>query len=266
MAKIQLLTIKDYLKDPGKMVNKSFVSELKYRAFDKRYKLLINKIPKFNVEILVVNSKQICYLVTVPSEMRFNDYSVLILLENYKNDEDISNWYVRRVFSNNPAFAYSFGYVYFNNDLSFNFLSDKYEKDILRYRPSQKNPLEIPGFDHSVHHALQYLLDNGNDYFDYTFINQNSLIYDEAFIFKNIKSLSQVKEEYHSGKTKNKIVTYRRVEKTVQSVGDTIKKSANNISRGLTKIADTLTRKKPKIVAKQPKHSSISKIKPRRKI
>lgn len=267
MPRINLLKLPEYLKDPAKMkTGRSFVETMRRMEYKGRYDLLIKKIPKFDVQIYVISDTKICYLVTVPSEMRLNKYSVLIMLENLDHDDNISNWYVRSVFSNNPAFVYSFGYVYFHSNLSFKFLSNKYDPEILRYRPAKLNPKEDTGFDHSVHHAIRYLLDHKKDFFDYTYINDKSLPYDERQIASQIRTLAEVKEEYRKGKVRNRYFLFTNAQKTVDTVASKIKQTAEDIGRGITKIADTITMKKPKITGKSPRSFSSHRIVPKKKI
>lgn len=66
--------------------------------------------------------------------------------------------YTVRVFSNCPAFAYKYAYVYHQTGLLITGLDDKYDDKILRGKPTRLNPEEIIGFDYTIYYAAIYLL------------------------------------------------------------------------------------------------------------
>lgn len=263
---MKFLTIPEFLKDPAVMINKTFRHEINKRGFYIRNKSVLERFSSLEVHIYVENSNSIYYHVIVPSELRANDYDIVINLVAIEPDSDVDDWVVRKVFSNNPAFIFEFGYVYFHSGILVEFLSNKYSQEILGKSPEQKNPKNIIGFDHSVYHALTYLWKNKDKYFDRNFINDNSLVFDKKYISERIKDQETVIREFNKGKLKSRTFSFTRVRKDTKSVYDKAKEQLSKFSRTVSKIGDSITEAKPKIVAKKGSSHRIQKIKPKKKI
>lgn len=268
---MNLLTLSEFIKDPGMINRKSFKYYINERKYKQRFEMLTRKISKFDVVIYVENDTSIYYHVIVPSELRANDYDVVIHLISPGNQLDIpiEKWVIRNIFSNNPAFIFEFGYVYYHNDLFLDFLTDKYNNIIFKESPKQKNPDMLIGCDHSVYHAISYLLKHKKEFLDLYYINDKSLVFDKKYISESIKDQETVTKEYNKGKLKNRYLKFIRSdgnETKKKSVYDKVKEIGEKFSRTVSKIGDSITRTKPKITARRGENHRIQKIKPKKKI
>ena len=72
--------------------------------------------------------------------------------ENVKNTEDLFKYNIQ-VFSNDPAFVYTYAYVFKENDLFINSLAPKMARKAIKQSPNERNPYKQVGYVKSLYFA-----------------------------------------------------------------------------------------------------------------
>ena len=150
---------------------------------ESRYYKLLKKVKgNFNFNLYVDKNNYLFHF-KIPSE-KFDDlfYDVLINfipidVENEKSN--MLNNYSVKLFSNSPAFTFTYTYVLNMNGLLIPFIKSKCNKLALTKRPRIKNPVEQYGFEKSI-------------YFASLFIKENKLLFKES-LRQYTKSLNEKK-------------------------------------------------------------------------
>ena len=92
----------------------------------------------------------------IPSEVIEKFYYDTVLEfyadENIKNTSDLFQYYVK-FYSNDPAFVYTYAYVFSHNGLFVDCLSSKMSKKALRKEAGEKNPYNQIGYVKSIYFA-----------------------------------------------------------------------------------------------------------------
>lgn len=157
-------TLKEFLDNPmGKgstaIANRNLIRD----DLDRRYKKLLKDNKDFKHTVYVEGHDYYFHFL-IPSESeRENTYDVIILLteedDNLKYDNFLYRYKVK-FFSNCPSFTYTYAHVAFKYDRLINFLSKKYDKEVIKSAPVIRNPGEILNYEKSVYFACKYLIDN----------------------------------------------------------------------------------------------------------
>lgn len=252
-------TIKEFIDNPAIDGNKYYTNIVNTRQFEFRYKRLVNKYPDFDVFIFIENANSIYYLIIVPSEVRKNDYDVVVHMVG--DGDNISNWKIRNLFSNNPAFIFEFAYVFNKNDFLIPFLSNKYVPEVLSIKPKIHNRNYALGYDHSIYHALRYLYDNGDDFFDTRFINEHGIDLDIKSLSNKIRTDIEILSQYRINKVTKQYSKFDKksvVNKTIQEkIYTGIDRFSRKVHKAVDKITATTTRINS-IKAKKPKIAKIT--------
>lgn len=157
-------TLKEYLDNPmGKgstaISNRNLIRE----NLDVRYKKLLKDNKDFKHTVYVEGHDYYFHFL-IPSESeRENTYDVIIHLTEGDDDLKYDNFLYRykvKFFSNCPSFTYTYAHVAFKYDRLINFLSKKYDKEVIKSAPVVRNPGEILNYEKSVYFACKYLIDN----------------------------------------------------------------------------------------------------------
>lgn len=80
--------------------------------------------------------------------------------ENIKNPEDLFDYNIQ-VFSNDPAFVYTYAYVFNANDLFIQSLAPKMSKKALKKTPDEKNPYKQVGYVKTLYFAYLTMKNKG---------------------------------------------------------------------------------------------------------
>lgn len=98
----------------------------------------------------------------IPSEEFGNDikYDACIQFtpesEDAKTENRLFNYNIR-LFSNSPAFTFTYAYVVYNSDMMVDILAHKFNEKALTDEPKIRNPLEILGFEKSCYFSALYI-------------------------------------------------------------------------------------------------------------
>lgn len=125
-------------------------------------KLLREHRKEFYAIPYIYGNGDILYYVKVPSEeYKINkiSYDVLFLLKYDKNLKRANRHMF--LYSNSPAFIFTYCYVYNKNGLLIDTFKSKLPIDALTKKPVVRNPIESFGFDKSTYIGARYLIDGG---------------------------------------------------------------------------------------------------------
>lgn len=130
---------------------------------DVRYALIIKDVKQFKTKLYAGKGFTVFYF-QVPSEQLIPGlfYDVVFEFTHGSNTQpsDIMKTPLK-VFSNNPAFAFTYAYVCYTNDLIPTYLHNKLSIESKKQPPVIRNKFEQLGFEKSLYFASKYLIDNG---------------------------------------------------------------------------------------------------------
>lgn len=102
--------------------------------------------------------------IKVPSETVENFYYDVVIKffadENIKNTENLLDYNIQ-VFSNDPAFVYTYAYTFAEQDLFITSLSPKMSKKALKKTPDEKNPYRQVGYVKTIYFAYLAMKNKG---------------------------------------------------------------------------------------------------------
>ena len=141
----------------------------------------------------------------VPSNARGNTYDVVIHFftdsKTVMTDHSLRNYNIQ-IFSNNPVFAFQFGYANNKAGIVIPFLADKLGEEILKTPASKNNPRDAIGYDHSFYIAGMWLMDSAR-LINKSYIKDHAQSFSAKEIAGNVRSLKEVMEEYADNKDKD---------------------------------------------------------------
>jgi len=125
-------------------------------------KLLQKHRQQFFAVPYIYPNGDVLFHVKVPSEDYSNNKIVYdVLFRLYKDEGNRYALWKMKLFSNSPAFLFTYAYVYYHSDLIVsdpNFVS-KLPQIALTTPPEVRNPIESLGYEKSTYIAARYLLD-----------------------------------------------------------------------------------------------------------
>ena len=162
-----LSTIHEFMENPmGKGSNaighrKLIMDDLKHRYIN----LLSTKPKDFDVKILK-GKRDYFFIVQVPSETeRDNTYDVVVQFivpdesPTVENEPSLKHYHIK-LFSNNPAFTFTYAFAFNQYGLMADYVHDKYKNQVLDESPTTRNPSEVISYEKSTIFALMYILDS----------------------------------------------------------------------------------------------------------
>ena len=192
------MTLEDYINNP--MGKSSAVMTAAHREIMRsQYKLKFDNIllrEKGKIDYrLFKDAKNNTYWVycKVPSELCKNFYYDTLI--KFSADEKVKSGgrdlfkYYARFYSNDPAFVYTYAYVFAHNNLFINELASKMSKAALKQKPHEKNPGEDIGYVKSIYFV--YLLMQNRDLNKVSIFEKQSDPLDVNFLMKNIMPADQ---------------------------------------------------------------------------
>jgi hypothetical protein len=162
------ITFEDYINNPmGKGSSVMSVShrELMRMQYKKKFdNILLREKGKIDYRMFTDTSKNEYWMyVKIPSEL-CKDFYYDTLVKFYA-DKNVKGGgknlfkYNVRFYSNDPAFVYTYAYVFAHNDLFINELISKMSKTALKKAPTEKNPSNSVGYVKSIY-FVYLLMDN----------------------------------------------------------------------------------------------------------
>ena len=220
--------------------------EARWREFRKSF---------FNIPInyYIENSRSYYVHLLVPSRVKGNTYDVVFHFFITEDEDDsgpnLNNYFIR-IFSNNPVFAYQFGYANYKYNIAIDFLADKLPREVIEIPAKAHNPKNNVGFDHSTYFAGMYLL-SASRFLNKDYIREKAIPFNENVFKTSIRHLDQTLEEYSKSKDKvNRSNSFNKEKSGKEKIKDTIddvKSTAKDVSHKVLHPIDTLS--KPKKVA-----------------
>jgi len=220
--------------------------EARWREFRKSF---------FNIPInyYIENSRSYYVHLLVPSRVKGNTYDVVFHFFITEDEDDsgpnLNNYFIR-IFSNNPVFAYQFGYANYKYNIAIDFLADKLPREVIEVPAKAHNPKNNVGFDHSTYFAGMYLL-SASRFLNKDYIRGKAVPFNENVFKTSIRHLDQTLEEYNQSRDKvNRSGSFNKEKSGKEKIKDTIddvKSKAKDVSHKVLHPIDTLS--KPKKVA-----------------
>lgn len=220
--------------------------EARWREFRKSF---------FNIPVnyYIENSRSYYIHLLVPSRVKGNTYDVVFHFFLTEDEDDsvpnLNNYFIR-IFSNNPVFAYQFGYANYKYNIAIDFLADKLPREVIEVPAKAHNPKDNVGFDHSTYFAGMYLL-SASRFLNKDYIDGKAMPFNINTFKVGIRHLDQTMDEYAQNKDKvNRYNSFNQRKTSGEKVKDTIedvKSKAKDVSHKVLHPIDTLA--KPKKVA-----------------
>jgi len=202
------MTIQEYLSNPmGKGSSALMLSTIR-QSLNSQYVDLQQRM-----SVKWYSLSDILYVAHVKIPSRKHDklfYDVLLQFDISTASSYTINDANMTIFSNCPSFTYTYAYVYNDRDELIHWCKPKYNRNILKKKPENRNPDAILNYERSIYLACRYLSLNSRNYL--------SRIKAIAVTAKNTKIiLSDVK-------------TNDEIESLYQGYSATIKKEKDNKS------------------------------------
>ena len=228
------MTFDDYITNPmgkGSAVMSNAHREVMRMQYKKKFdNILLREKGKLDYRMFTDSKHNEYWIyVKIPSELcKEFYYDTLIKFYADKNvkggGRDLFKYNVR-FYSNDPAFVYTYAYVFAHNDLFINELSSKMSREALKKAPKEKNPNESVGYVKSIY-FVYLLMDNRS-------LNKVSVFEKQAeplnvkFLLDNIMPADQKiaeREEAGRGVSQRKkvILDDKTMKKVVRMAGDAL--------------------------------------------
>lgn len=259
---IPALTIKQLLTNPtGKY--SAFMSA-RYKIIEdlnKRYVSLLNKHKTIKFKVYKKKDNYIFYF-KMPSE-KYNELFYDVVIEFVYDKELKSSFtiedYTLKLFSNSPAFTYTYTYVLNTNNMLVDDLKPKCSTLALTQPPSVRNPVEIYGFEKSCYFACKYIMEYGltlkNE------LDDNKHSYSKSIINKDCMSQELKINQYNTVKKQNSKAN-KKIKETKPSGLETVEEFKNDVKdKPIRREAKRITPKASNVNVVKPKKSSVRKVK-----
>lgn len=164
-----IMTYEQYILNPqlkSNAVLNSTAREAIKQDYTKRFNtLMIREKSKIDYTLYTDKRHNTYYAhIKVPSETVEKFYYDVVIKffadENIKNTEDLMKYNIQ-VFSNDPAFVYTYAYTFAQNDLFITSLSPKMSKKALKKTPTETNPYQQVGYVKTLYFAYLAMLNKG---------------------------------------------------------------------------------------------------------
>ena len=259
------MTFENYIDNPmgkGSATITAGHRELMRMQYNKKFdNLLLREKGKMDYRMFTDSKRNEYWIyVKIPSELCKNFYYDTLI--KFYADEKVKGGgknlfkYNVRFYSNDPAFVYTYAYVFAHNDLFINELASKMSKQALKRPPTEKNPSNSIGYVKSIY-FVYLLMDNRS-------LNKVSVFEKQAeplnvkFLMDNIMDADQKiaeREEAGRGVSRRKkvILDDKTMKKVLRMAGDAM------TDKALDRLAVTTTKRVKKI-------SNINAVKTTKKI
>ena len=158
------MTFQQYIDNPLGKKSAVFSQRDMYKElYTKKYgAVLLRENGSFTTKMYYDKKNDIYYIhMRVPSEV-VEKFYYDVVVKFYPIDgtnatsNDLHNYGVK-FFSNDPAFVFTYEYVFSKNDLFISELKPRASKTALKSRPTERNPYEIPGYVKSLYFCFLHM-------------------------------------------------------------------------------------------------------------
>lgn len=193
-----------------------------------RYAKLLNKHKSLSFKVFK-KTKDYIFVFKVPSETHDNFmYDVVITFSPSKTEYDKDrtlNRYSLHLFSNSPAFTYTYTYVLNKSNIIPKIAKTKCSPIALKEPPKVKNPVESYGFEKSCYFACLYIKQAGlTNKFD---LDANLFLFNQGKVLSKISSQEDKLKEYNLVKANGKKTKVSNVKKAKPSAKRTLTNNAS---------------------------------------
>ncbi len=164
-----LISLEQYIQNPqlkSNAVLNTTAREAIRQDYTKRFNgILLREKGNINYKLYEDKRNNVFYAhFKIPSETVEKFYYDVVIRffadENIKNTEDLMNYHIQ-VFSNDPAFVYTYAYSFMDHDLFIKSLSPKMSKKALKKPPEEKNPYLQIGYVKTIYFAYLWMKQKG---------------------------------------------------------------------------------------------------------
>jgi len=203
------MTFVQYIDNPMGKANAIFAARDSYKAeymekFDALYMREAGKIDRY---LYYDKSRDEYYAhIKIPSESVKNFYYDVVIKfytnDNAQRTNSSLKEYDIQFFSNDPAFIFTYMYVFLKHNMLIEELKNKCPKASLTIRPEQRNAYEVPGYVKSIYFA--YILMSRSDMFLKTTYHNFGNRYSKTVLASKIASGEAKMEERRKVEAKEK--------------------------------------------------------------
>ena len=199
------MNIHEFLDNPvGKgdaSINVSYITQ----ALSTKYEKYQSSNKKIEMHIYHQPLKDTYWIwMIIPSETeRTNTYDVVFKFINPKPTNRVTlgiGKFDIQVFANSPSFAYTYAYVYNQNDMLISSLSGKLGRTFITKSPDVRNRNQNMLFDKYIYFGARYILDS--KVLNRTVADTKASKYDEKYLNGHIRTLNTIMEEYRVAQDK----------------------------------------------------------------
>lgn len=211
---------------------------------EKRYRVLLFKHKNFKYKIYKSGESYFFHF-KIPSET-YDNLFYDVILEFYPdekeviNDRNLHRYYVK-MFSNSPAFMFTYTYVAYHNKMIPQKLKKFCSKTALKQRPVVRNPVETYGYEKSVYFACLYIaqfkLFNKFEIEKTLYRFKDDKTFEETLKTQEEKLIeyNKIKKEITDKKKKEKAEKIKKVQKAIDKNNKKNKKSVSSKKKKTTK-------------------------------
>ena len=165
------MTLEEYIGNPlgkggGAILNATARESMRNSYVEKFNNLMVREHGMMNYRIYKNSKKNKFYIwFKVPSET-INKFYYDVVIEFFA-DSDVKEAgqnlfkYNARFYANDPAFVYTYAYVFNKNDLFIEELKSKMSRKALNEKPDEKNPYMQVGYIKSIYFAYLMMINRG---------------------------------------------------------------------------------------------------------
>lgn len=185
-------TLKEYIENPGGTGNTSVNNKVIKEDLINRYQKLEDKI---SMESFKVNNNEYYIHILIPSETeRENTYDVVLHVYSKTGiGVTIKNWEFE-LFSNSPAFVYTFAYSYNMYEMIIPDLKNRIPSMAYKTPPYTRNPHEVLSYEKSIFFAVYYLTSSITRS-NRAWLESHSKKWFKTAFLNKIRSFNKIKQE-----------------------------------------------------------------------
>lgn len=218
-----MATLKEYLDNPGGAGNTSVNNKIIKEDLIKRYEKLEKNI---SMESFKVNNNNYYIHFIIPSETeRENTYDVVLHVYSKTGiGVTIKNWEFE-LFSNSPAFVYTFAYSYNMYDMIVPELKNRIPSMVYKTPPYTRNPHEVLSYEKSIFFAVYYLT-SSTVRSNRAWLESHSKKWFKTAFLNNIRSFNKIRHEIdvENGRLKEEKKSKKEPDKKVDNRESTVTK------------------------------------------
>lgn len=214
-----IMTYQQYIDNPMGKRNAVFAQrdQLKASYSEKYDRVMLREVGKIDYILWwdKKNDRYYCQM-KVPSEAVSGFYYDTVVEFSTTNPAQRTETHLRnyavRFFANDPAFMFTYFYVFWKNGMFINELLEKFPRSA-RKAPDEKNPYQVPGYVKSLY--FMYLHMQARGLFRKSVYHANARPYNKLALRRTIRNAEAVLEERHNLEQDQK--AQKRAERIAQS-------------------------------------------------